>query len=81
MGYSRCAYDGCGTANCGHTTRHTINVWRSTSLQNRSWERLGEALPVATRPVGVYFRPHVQFNPRTKMYVLLVNFGADVGNT
>lgn len=32
-----------------------------------------------SRPKGVYFRPHVQYNPRTKLYVLIVNFGADVG--
>eukprot|EP01052_Picozoa_sp_SAG31_P019505 SAG31_NODE_1424_length_8394_cov_3.211814_4_plen_398_part_00 len=79
MGYSRCAYDGCWTPNCSHTDKHTVNVWRSTSLENRSWEFLGEALPVDSRPKGIYFRAKVQYNPRTKLYVLIVNFGADKG--
>merc|ERR1712157_7470 len=47
--------------------------------ENRTWEFLGEALPVDARPKGVYFRSHVQYNPRTKKYVLIVNFGEDVG--
>lgn len=47
-------------------------IWRSDTLTNRSWTLVGEALgPQPT--LGTFYRPHVQYNPTTKLWVLVVN--------
>jgi hypothetical protein len=76
--YDRCHFISCGDPTCGHLTDHQVVVYKSstsTPLSNRSWTL------VATHkggqngwPTGTYYRPHVNYNPTTKLYVMIVNF-------
>lgn len=44
-------------------------------MASGSWNLVTrEALPIKTRPRAVYYRPKVQFNPHTKLYVLWANY-------
>ena len=49
---------------CGFRTDHAVNVYSSTDLA--SWTFEGDALPLRARPLGIYFRPKVVFNSRTR---------------
>lgn len=70
--YDRCNYVYCGGPNCSHLHDHKVLIWRSHNLTNRSWTLVGEALgPQPT--LGTFYRPHIQYNPSTKRYVLVVN--------
>lgn len=70
--YDRCHYIYCGGPKCSHLHDHKVLIWRSDTLTNRSWTLVGEALgPQPT--LGTFYRPHVQYNPTTKRYVLIVN--------
>ena len=51
---------------------HTFNIYKSPDLT--SWTLTSSGLPVSTRPVGIYFRPKVVFNPLTSKYVLWINY-------
>ena len=74
MRYDRCHYFFCAQKNCSHNKDHTVLIWRSETLANRSWTLVGEALPpLALRVLGNFYRPHVQYNARTKLYVMVVN--------
>ena len=80
MRYDRCHYEFCAQKNCSHLKDHTVLIWRSDTLANRSWSLVGEALgPPALKTLGNFYRPHVQYNPTTKRYVLIVN-GNGLGN-
>jgi Glycosyl hydrolases family 43 len=67
---------GCDTTSdhCGFQQNHTVNVWRSKTLASGSWEFLGEAMPVSSRPPGVLFRPDAILNPLTNLWVLYWNY-------
>ena len=70
--YDRCQYIYCGGPKCSHLHDHKVMIWRSDTLTNRSWTLVGEALgPQPT--LGTFYRPHVQYNPTTKRWVLIVN--------
>lgn len=70
--YDRCHYIYCGGPKCSHLHDHKVLIWRSDTLTNRSWTLVGEALgPQPT--LGTFYRPHVQYNPTTKRWVLIVN--------
>lgn len=56
---------------CGFQENQTINIFTSPDLA--AWTYIGEALPVANRPVGIYFRPKVIYNANSKEYVLWAN--------
>lgn len=57
---------------CGFRTDHPLNVYSSTDLLNWSFE--GDALPLQTRPEGVYFRPKIIHDKlKTGDYFLWVN--------
>lgn len=43
------------------------------TMADGSWEFMGFALPVASRPTAIYYRPKIIYNPTTKLYVLWVN--------
>ena len=67
--------DGGTTHGCGFHTNHNVSIWRSTDLSSGSWEKVGTAMECAKLDgCGVLYRPHVVFNPRTKEYVLFVNY-------
>ena len=64
----------CGTCG-GFRMDHNVSVWTSPTLESGSWTLVTrEALPIASRPVGSYYRPKVVYNPTTKTYVLWVNY-------
>ena len=72
MHYDRCHYIACGDKTCGHLKDHKVLIWKSLSLTNRSWTLVGTALgPSPT--LGTFYRPHVNYNPTTKRFVLIVN--------
>ena len=65
---------------CGFRLDHAVNIYSSKDLV--SWTYEGDALPQASRPSGVYFRPKVIYNANTTEYVLWVNvLAADKGPT
>ena len=50
---------------------HNVSVWSSPDLSDGSWELVRrEGLPLAERPLGLYYRPKVIFNALTGKYVL-----------
>eukprot|EP01121_Diplochlamys_sp_Union-15-3_P003308 TRINITY_DN1315_c0_g1_i2.p1 TRINITY_DN1315_c0_g1~~TRINITY_DN1315_c0_g1_i2.p1 ORF type:complete len:355 (-),score=38.68 TRINITY_DN1315_c0_g1_i2:69-1133(-) len=61
------------TGSCGFRLDHNISLWTSEDLSSGSWKFQGNILPVDHRPVGVYYRPIVVYNPNTQMYVLWAN--------
>eukprot|EP01113_Clastostelium_recurvatum_P021767 TRINITY_DN2582_c0_g1_i6.p1 TRINITY_DN2582_c0_g1~~TRINITY_DN2582_c0_g1_i6.p1 ORF type:complete len:391 (-),score=89.02 TRINITY_DN2582_c0_g1_i6:82-1254(-) len=67
--------DGAGMpSKCGFQMDHNISIWSSPSLASGSWTYVGDSISVADRPAGVVFRPHLVYNPTTKMYVLFWNY-------
>jgi hypothetical protein len=59
----------------GFRSDHNISVWSSADLSSGSWRlETREALPIVNRPLGIYFRPKVVFNKRSRQYVLWVNY-------
>ena len=57
---------------CGFRVDHDLKVYKSSDLI--SWVLVSEnALPLDSRPYGIYFRPKVIFNSRTERYVLWIN--------
>ena len=63
-------YDNYGK--CGFREDHAINVYSSPDLKHWTFET--ELAPSGSRPVGIYFRPKVLYNPRSKEFVLWVNY-------
>jgi hypothetical protein len=59
----------------GFRLDHNVSVWSSSTTASGSWKLETQmALPIKSRPAAVYFRPKVQYNNRTKLYVLWVNY-------
>ncbi|XLS29602.1 family 43 glycosylhydrolase [Flavobacteriaceae bacterium M23B6Z8] len=54
----------------GYTTANTYQCYSSTDL--KTWKKEGRLLP--EQPEGVYYRPHVIYNRKTKKYVLWYNW-------
>ena len=77
MGYGECAItpDGCTglffPPHCGYRDNHTLSLYSSPDL--RTWTYELDALPLAARPLSVYFRPQVVYNPATQTLVLWIN--------
>lgn len=46
----------------------------SADLGNTGWSDPIEILPASMRPTGIYFRPHLLFNPATRLFVLWVRW-------
>lgn len=78
MAYGNCQEEATGCAHvavgaCGFRLDHNVSVWSSSTMASGTWKLVGDALPVADRPVGIYYRPKVVFNPTTGKYVLWAN--------
>ena len=79
VGYGQChpPFDyGCAgfylLKDCGFRTNHTINLYTSPDLQR--WTFVRDIFPSdGGRPLGIYYRPKVVFNPFTQLYVLWIN--------
>ena len=59
---------------CGFQMDHNISIWSSSNLTSGSWSYVGNAINVADRPADVVFRPHLVYNPNTRLYVLFWNY-------
>ena len=60
---------------CGFSLNHSVMVYSSPDLSSGSWTLRGaDVLPVARRPAGLYFRPKVVFNARTRRYVMWIRW-------
>jgi len=55
------------------TTNHTVLVYSSPDLSQRSFSYAGSVLP-RDRPAAIYYRPKVLFNAKTRKYVLWINW-------
>ncbi|CAF0743942.1 unnamed protein product [Adineta steineri] len=67
--------DGAGMpSKCGFQMDHNISIWSSPNLTSGSWSYVGNSINVTDRPAGVVFRPHLVYNPKTKLYVLFWNY-------
>lgn len=64
---------------CGFRDDHVLHVYSSADLVQ--WTHESDALPFATRPRGIYFRPKVVFDKRTSEYVLWINYLRQEGST
>eukprot|EP01062_Namystynia_karyoxenos_P029787 TRINITY_DN22323_c0_g1_i1.p1 TRINITY_DN22323_c0_g1~~TRINITY_DN22323_c0_g1_i1.p1 ORF type:complete len:366 (+),score=96.21 TRINITY_DN22323_c0_g1_i1:85-1182(+) len=60
---------------CGFQKNHTVSVYSSPDLVN--WTFAGDALPLAARPEGIYFRPKVVRHQQRGEWVLWVNYLAE----
>lgn len=76
MTYGLCEEQPTGCANttfgnCGFRLDHNVTVLGSEDLSMNGWRVLRHAaLPVDSRPTGVYFRPHVLWHAETQQFVL-----------
>lgn len=60
---------------CGFRLDHNISLYTSPTLESGSWVLAAKnILPVDSRPVGIYAVPNVQYNHRTRSWVLWVNY-------
>ena len=57
----------------GFRSDHNISIWQSPDLVSWTLVRR-EAVLIADRPLGIYFRPKVLFNKKTGDYVMWVNW-------
>ena len=65
------SYGACGFDNNG------ISVYSSRSLANTGWRlETANALPAATRAVGEYWEPNMQWNPKTERWVMWYIYSA-----
>jgi len=52
---------------------HNVSVWSSADLA--AWSLVTrEAVSIADRPLGIYFRPKILYNKKSQLYVLWVNY-------
>ena len=81
MAYDRCPFIACDGGpqepkpHCGHRWDHRVLIYKSTTLANRSWTKVSaSALPGSEDgSLGIFYRSHVNYNRRTKKYVMIVN--------
>eukprot|EP01050_Picozoa_sp_SAG11_P029044 SAG11_NODE_8015_length_1069_cov_1.567010_2_plen_263_part_00 len=60
---------------CGFGPLHNISIYRSPDLSSGSWSFVGQAVQCAKlKDCGVLYRPHLTWNPNTKLYVLMYNY-------
>eukprot|EP00040_Diaphanoeca_grandis_P027038 m.152877 g.152877 ORF g.152877 m.152877 type:complete len:559 (+) comp30817_c2_seq3:120-1796(+) len=71
MGYGDCMQGGDMCHGCGYGYSW-IGVWTSETMANGTWTLQRDARD-ASWPHAVYFRVHVVYNPKTKLYILWVN--------
>ena len=48
----------------------SIVLWKNRFLTQNNWTRVGDVFPMQSRPDAVYYRPHVIYNPATKLCVV-----------
>jgi hypothetical protein len=68
---------GCQKANgnCGFHQNHNVSIYSSPNMSSGSWTYRGDALRCAELPdCGILYRPHLVWNPTTKLHVLFYNY-------
>jgi len=63
-----CCLDNNCTSPCVYADNHTVLVYKTSDF--KTWTYGGVALPVAARQPGILFRPHVDYNPQSKQYIM-----------
>lgn len=68
--------DGGTSHGCGFHGDHNVSIWRSADLSSGSWKRVGTAVHCATDvpDCGILYRPHLVQHPRTRLFLLYVNY-------
>ena len=62
-------------ASCGFEPHHNVSIWRSPDLSSGSWQFIGHAVRCAElADCAILYRPHLVFNPATRLYVLFWNY-------
>jgi hypothetical protein len=52
-----------------------VSIWKSPDLSSGSWEFVGNAVECGSAPgCLILYRPHLVFNPNTKLFVLFYNY-------
>ena len=60
---------------CGFHPNHNVSVFSSPDLSSGSWTGHADALRCAELPdCKILYRPHLVWNPTTKLYVLFYNY-------
>lgn len=49
------------------TIKISIVLWTNRYLSQNNWTRVRDVFPMKSRPVATYYRPHVIYNPSTKL--------------
>lgn len=69
---------GCDSAaahGCGFHANHNVSMFSSPDLSSGSWVYRGDALRCAEVPdCAILYRPHLVWNPSTRLYVLFYNY-------
>jgi hypothetical protein len=69
-----------GKVPCGFQGNHNVSIWKSPDLSDGSWEFVGNAVECANAPdCRILYRPHMVYNPNTKLYVVFYNYVAKSG--
>ena len=64
-GCANMSYGSCGFNN------NNISIYSSSTLENADWRlETIDALPIATRAVGEYWQPNIEYNAATQKYVM-----------
>jgi hypothetical protein len=64
-----------GYGGCGFHSNHNVSMYSSPNMSSGSWTYRGDALRCADLPdCGILYRPHMVWNPSTKLYVLFYNY-------
>ena len=58
--------------NCGFRDDHGLAIYSSEDLV--AWRYEGDGLPLANRPLGIYFRPKVIYDAKRDEFVLWINY-------
>lgn len=58
---------------CGFRDTHNVTVWTTSNLSSGSWQYVGYAFDLNSRPAGLIFRPDAIYNPNTNQWVLWYN--------
>jgi len=58
---------------CGFRDNHNVTIWTSNDLSSGSWNYVGYAFDLTSRPAGLIFRPDAIYNPNTGLWVLWYN--------
>ena len=67
---------GCGIGGgCGFHPNHNVSMYSSPNMSSGTWTYRGDALRCEDLPdCGILYRPHLVWNPNTKLYILFYNY-------